>query len=113
MIIESCHDLVTPEAIKPVTERIINNFVTEYCQNQNIVVGLNAIREILARQPLALDEGQIEYLCEFRTTRNKSVASAARSMINFFRDVCPQLLPKKFLGRDQKLEGPTDDLEYG
>ena len=49
MIIESCHDLVPPETIKPVTERIIQNFVTEYCPNMNIVVGLNAMREILMR----------------------------------------------------------------
>jgi len=66
MIVESCHDLVPPESIRPVTERIIQNFITEYCQNQNIVTGLNAMREILARQPLALDEGQIEYLVDFR-----------------------------------------------
>jgi protein SDA1 len=56
MIIESCHDLIPPEDIKPVVERIISNFVTEYCPNQHITVGLNTIREILTRMPLALDE---------------------------------------------------------
>lgn len=56
MIIESCHDLVPPENIKPIVERIINNYVTEYCSAQHIVIGLNAIREILQRMPLALDE---------------------------------------------------------
>ena len=66
MIIESCHELVPPEEIKPITEKIINNYITEYCQNQHITVGLNTIREILARMPLALDEAQIEYLVEFR-----------------------------------------------
>jgi protein SDA1 len=113
MIIESCHDLVPPETIKPVTERIIQNFVTEYCPNMNIVVGLNAMREILMRQPLALDAAQIEYLVEFRSYKNSSVVSAAKSLVNFFRDICPQLLPKKFLGRDQKLDGKTEDLIYG
>jgi hypothetical protein len=67
------------------------------------------MREILARQPLALDEGQIEYLVDFRSYRkSKSVVAAARSLVNFFRDVCPQLLPKKALGRDQKIEAPTE-----
>ena len=33
MIVESCHELVPPEEIKPVIERIINNYVTEYCSN--------------------------------------------------------------------------------
>jgi len=49
--------------------------------------------------PLALDEGQIEYLCLFRTFKHKSVSAAAKSLINYFRDVCPELLPKKMMGR--------------
>jgi protein SDA1 len=56
MVIESCHDLVPPETIKPVIERIISNYVTEYCNNAHITVGLNTIREVLMRMPLALDE---------------------------------------------------------
>lgn len=55
MIIESCHDLVPPEEIKPIIERIIQNYVTDYCSNQHITIGINAIREILVRMPLALD----------------------------------------------------------
>lgn len=100
MIIESCHELVPPEEIKPITEKIINNYVTEYCKNDHITVGLNTIREILARMPLALDEAQIEYLVEFRNyKKNSSVRAAGKSLVNFFRDVCPELLPKKFIGR--------------
>ena len=80
MIIESCHELVPPEEIKPITEKIINNYITEYCQNQHITVGLNTIREILARMPLALDEAQIEYLVEFRHfKKNNSVRVAGKS----------------------------------
>ncbi len=56
MIIESCHDLIPPETLKPIIERIISNYITEYCNNQHITVGLNTIREILMRMPLALDE---------------------------------------------------------
>jgi len=33
MIIESCHELVPPENIKPLMDKIISNFITEYCQN--------------------------------------------------------------------------------
>lgn len=89
MIIESCHDLVPPEEIKPLIEKIINNYVTEYCSAQHITIGLNAIREILTRMPLALDASQIEYMVEFKGNKNKSVRAAAKSLINFFRDVCP------------------------
>ena len=67
------------------------------------------------RQPLALDEAQIEYLIEFRSYKNKSVMAAARSLINFFREVCPQLLPKKYLGRDKEWlkEDKEDPLIFG
>ena len=73
MVIESCHNLIPPETIKPIVDRIISNYVTEYCNNTHITIGLNAIREILMRMPLALEESQIEYLCMFRGTKNKSV----------------------------------------
>jgi protein SDA1 len=56
MIIESCHDLVPPEDVKPVIERILSNYATEYCPTPHIVIGINTIREILCRMPLALDE---------------------------------------------------------
>lgn len=99
MVIESCHELVPPETLRPVIERIISNFVTEYCNNAHITIGLNAIREILIRMPLALDPDQIEYLCLFKGSKNKSVRAAAKSLVNYFRDVCPELLPKKMRGR--------------
>jgi len=114
MIIESCHDLVPPEDVKPIIEKIINNYVTDYCSAQHITIGLNATREILTRMPLALDAAQVEYMCDFKQNKNKSVRAAAKSLINFFRDVSPQLLPKKYVGRftemvekDQPVYGAT------
>ena len=115
MIIESCHDLVPPEEIKPIVEKIITNYITEYCPNQHITIGINAIREILMRMPLALDESQIEYLVLFRTFKNSSVVAAAKSLINYFRDVCPNLLPKKFRGRFTKIDedNKKENFVYG
>jgi len=104
MIIESCHDLVPPETIRPIIEKIISNYVSEYCNNQHITVGLNAIREILMRMPLALDPEQIEYLCLYKTSHNKSVRAASKSLVNYFRDVCPELLPKKLRGRFTEID---------
>ena len=54
--------------------------------------------------PLALTEDQIEYLCIFRTSRVKAISSAAKSLINYFRDVCPELLPKKMRGRFTEID---------
>jgi protein SDA1 len=115
MIIESCHEMVPPEEIKPIIEKIISNFITEYCNNKHITIGLNAIREVLLRMPLALDEAQIEYLVNFRSFRNASVVSAAKSLINYFRDVCPNLLPKKYRGRFTQLDDDNrkENFVYG
>ena len=41
---------------------------------------------------------------EFKGNKNKSVRAAAKSLVNFFRDVCPQLLPKKYVGRFTEVE---------
>lgn len=35
----------------------------------------------------------------FRTHRNKSVSAAAKGLVNYFRDVCPEMLPKRMRGR--------------
>lgn len=112
MIIESCHDLVPPENVKPILERIISNYITEYCSNEHITVGLNGLREILSRMPMALDEDQIEYLCYFRSFKNKSVAAAAKSLVNFFRDVCPELLPKKMRGRFTEVDETNEKQNF-
>mmetsp|Transcript_47677 Transcript_47677/g.34927 ORF Transcript_47677/g.34927 Transcript_47677/m.34927 type:complete len:110 (+) Transcript_47677:356-685(+) len=104
MIVESCHELVPPEELRPIIEKIMSNYVNEYCSNQHITIGLNAIREILSRMPLAVEESQIEYLLQFRTFKNASVKNAAKSLVNFFRDVCPELLPKKLRGRFTEID---------
>jgi len=67
------------------------------------------------RMPLALDEGQIDYLCLFRSHRNRSVSSAAKSLINYFRDICPELLPAKMRGRFTEIDedNVVSNLAYG
>ena len=60
---------------------------------------------------MALTENQVEYLCLFKTNRNKSVAAAAKSLVNYFRDVCPELLPnRKLKGRFTKVD-ETNELD--
>lgn len=61
---------------------------------------------------MALDEDQIEYLCLFRSFKNKSVAAAAKSLVNFFRDVCPELLPKKMRGRFTEIDETNEKQNF-
>lgn len=89
MCVESCHELVPPEEVRPLIERILANYVNDYASEQHICIGINAVREILLRMPLALDAAQVEYIVEFRSYKNRSVVGAAKSILNYFRDVCP------------------------
>ena len=43
------------------------------------------------------------------------MVAAAKSLVNFFRDVCPNLLPKKFRGRFTKVDedNARESLVFG
>ena len=61
--------------------------------------GLNAIREITKRCPLALDETLLKDLAEYKSYKDKAVMMAARSLIQLYRTIHPELLHKKDRGR--------------
>ena len=63
------------------------------------IPGLNAIREITKRCPLALDETLLRDLAEYKSYKDKAVMMAARSLIQLYRSVHPELLHKKDRGR--------------
>ena len=62
-------------------------------------LGLNAIREITKRCPLALDETLLRDLAEYKSYKDKAVMMASRSLIQLYRSVHPELLHKKDRGR--------------
>lgn len=46
MIAESIHDLVPPDEIHPIIEKIIDQYISEQVDNQIITIAVNAIWEI-------------------------------------------------------------------
>jgi protein SDA1 len=107
-IVQGCHELVPPEELITLIRTIANNFVTDRCTGEVIAVGLNGIREIVSRVPLLLDETDLEHLwldmVEYRTYRgDKNVAVAARSALNFFREIRPEVLKRKDRGKDASI----------
>lgn len=111
MVVESCHDQVPPDDMKPIVTAVMTHYVTDYSETKLIVVGLNSFREMLVRMPYLLEESEIEYLLGFKRHKNQSVGVAAKSLLNYFKDVCPQLLPRKMRGRDTKIEDEADRKE--
>ena len=92
---QASHQLVPPDALEPVVLAIANNFVTERCSSEVMAVGLNAIRLISARCPLAMTSTLLQDLVQYKSYKDKSVMMAARSLIQLFRDVNPGLLHRK------------------
>ncbi|KAA8494728.1 Protein SDA1-like [Porphyridium purpureum] len=122
----SVHDLVPPDVLHPLIRTIADNFIADRCMEEMIAAGLNAVRAICARAPLAIeienaesleDKGALlQDLVAFRTHRDKGVAMAARSLMQVYRDVKPGLLAKKDRGKDAQLRqmrGLTTELRYG
>ncbi len=85
----------------------MNNFVTERNAAEVMAVGLNAIRELCNRCPLALDETALRDLAAYKTYKDKGVMMAARSLILLYRNTFPELLHKKDRGR------PTEAMAEG
>ncbi|KAI9263452.1 SDA1-domain-containing protein [Phascolomyces articulosus] len=113
---QASHTLVPPDALEPVLKAIANNFVTDRVSNEVIAAGLNGIREICARQPLAIDETLLQDLTQYKNHRDKGVLMGARSLIALYREVNPEMLLKKDRGRSatmQLKDGSAPRLQFG
>jgi len=80
-----------------------------------MAIGLNSIREITKRCPLAIDEPLLRDLAEYKSYKEKSVMMAARSLIQLYRTIHPELLHKKDRGRptEANAEILATGLKYG
>jgi protein SDA1 len=109
---QASHELVPPDIITAVVQEVVNNFVNDKSSSEVMAVGINAVREICARCPLAMDADLLQYLSEHRTHRDKSVQMAARSLIQVFREKNPHLLHHKYKGRPTQAMKEAEVLEY-
>ncbi|KAI5651781.1 SDA1 domain-containing protein [Phthorimaea operculella] len=110
---QSAHELVPPEVIEPVMKAIANNFITERNSTDVMAVGLNAVREICARCPLAITEDLLRDLVQYKNYKEKSVMMAARSLIQLYRQSMPDLLHKKDRGRPTEASLELKTKKYG
>lgn len=62
-------------------------------------VGLNAVRELCSRQPMAIDTTLLQDLAQYKSHRDKGVVMAARSLIALFRDRAPEMLHRRDRGK--------------
>lgn len=110
---QASHSLVPPEILHPLLMTIVNNFVTERNSSEVIAVGLNAVREICSRCPLAMNEDLLHDLVQYKTYRNKAVMMASRSILQLYRTLNPSMLHKRDRGRPTEAGKDSQIAEYG
>ncbi|OBZ86955.1 Protein SDA1 [Choanephora cucurbitarum] len=113
---QASHSLVPPDSIEPVLKAIANNFVTDRVANEVMAVGINGIREICSRQPLAIDATLLQDLAQYKQHRDKGVLMAARSLIALFREINPEMLARKDRGKTASIklkDGSVRTINYG
>ncbi|XP_014295711.1 protein SDA1 homolog [Microplitis demolitor] len=112
-IAQASHELVPPDVMEPVVKALVNNFITERNSGDVIAIGLNAVREICSRCPLAMNEDLLQDLAMYKNYRERSVMMATRSLISLFRSTMPELLHKKDRGRPTEASVALEALQYG
>ncbi|XP_074011402.1 protein SDA1 homolog isoform X3 [Numenius arquata] len=110
---QASHQLVPPEIIQSVLMTIANNFVTDKNSGEVMTVGINAIKEITARCPLAMTEDLLQDLVQYKTHKNKNVMMSARTLIHLFRSLNPEMLQKKLRGKPTEASLEARIHEYG
>ncbi|XP_068222949.1 protein SDA1 homolog [Palaemon carinicauda] len=112
-VAQAAHDEVPPDELEPVVRCLANNFVTERYSNEVMAMGLNAIRELCARNPYGMPEDLLQDLAQYKTHKDKGVSIAAKSVIILFRDKNPMLLSRKDRGAPTELKAEEKQQVFG
>lgn len=97
---QATHNLVPPDVLEPLVQKIANEFVSEAAAGEVAAAGLNAIREICVRQPLAMNETLLQDLIQYKKSKDKGVTMAARGLLGLYRQVGADMLKKRDRGKD-------------
>ncbi|XP_049280172.1 protein SDA1 homolog [Anopheles funestus] len=110
---QASHELIPPDIIEPVIKTLVNNFVTERNSSDVMAIGLNAVREICVRCPLAMNEDLLQDLTMYKNYKEKSVMMSSKALIMLYREQMPKLLSKKDRGRPTEASAEVKPKRYG
>ena len=115
---QATHSLVPPDVLEPLVQKVANEFVSEAAAAEVASAGLNGIREVCVRQPLAMNETLLQDLVQYRKSKDKGVQMAARGLLSLYREVGAGMLRKRDRGRDAALklranQGGLDERRFG
>ncbi|KAI9887077.1 MAG: Severe Depolymerization of Actin [Watsoniomyces obsoletus] len=113
---QATHNLVPPDVLEPLVQKIANEFVSEAVASEVASAGLNAIREICMRQPLAMTDTLLQDLVQYRKSKDKAVMMAAKGLLGSYREVGPEMLRKRDRGKDAAMgvrSGERKERRFG
>lgn len=96
---QGTHNLVPPDALEPLIQKIANEFISEASAAEVAAAGLNAIREVCARQPLAMTDTLLQDLVQYKKSKDKGTMMAAKGLLSLYREVGAELLRKRDRGK--------------
>ncbi|KAK3315438.1 SDA1-domain-containing protein [Apodospora peruviana] len=113
---QATHKLVPPDAIEPLIVKIANEFVSEASASEVAAAGINAIREVAVRQPLCMTETLLQDLVLYQRSKDKGVVMAAKGLQSLYREQYPELLQKKYRGKEATMglkSGAVKQRKFG
>lgn len=113
---QATHNYVPPDVLEPLVQKIANEFVSEASASEVAAAGLNAIREICVRQPLAMTDTLLQDLVQYRKSKDKGTMMAAKGLLSLYREVGADLLHKRDRGKDATIgirAGTIKERRYG
>ncbi|KAL2160799.1 hypothetical protein VTH06DRAFT_996 [Thermothelomyces fergusii] len=113
---QATHNLIPPDVIEPLVVKIANEFVSEASASEVAAAGINAIREVALRQPLCMNETLLQDLVMYQKSKDKGVMMAAKGLQSLYREVYPELLQKKYRGKEATMSlraGEVKQLKFG
>ena len=113
---QATHNLVPPDVLDPLVQKIANEFVSEAAAAEVASAGLNAIREICVRQPLAMHDTLLQDLVMYRKSKDKGVMMAAKGLLSLYREVGADMLKKRDRGKEAAMglrSGQRKEQRFG
>ena len=113
---QASHSLVPPDVLEPLIQKIANEFVSEAAASEVASAGLNAIREICLRQPLAMNDTLLQDLVMYRKSKDKGVVMAAKGLLGLYREVGADMLKKRDRGKEAAMamrSGQRKERRFG
>lgn len=113
---QATHPLVPPDVLEPLLQKIANEFISEAAAGEVAAAGLNAVREICVRQPLAMNDVLLQDLVMYKKSKDKGVMMAARGLLSLYREVGADMLRKRDRGKEVAMavrSGQRQAIRFG